>query len=225
MRELRIAPWADATGEGVGLRLAAARAALSCLVSWTPHWAERQAADLVIATGGAWAVASAPAVALALVDVLRRAGAAQFALDHARLLAPLGAIPDPGERRAMVADLADDLLAPIGTVVMPGGLGHARSAGALDIHDSHGRRHHELRPGGLELVELPPGTTAVAEFRFNDTVRLGGRGRHFAVDVTGGLGGLLVDLRGVPLRLPDRADLRSELLVGWQAAVATGAHA
>jgi hypothetical protein len=224
MRELRIAPWADATGEGVGLRLAAARAALSCLVRWTPDWPERPPADLVVASGGAWAVASASAVALALVDVLRRAGAAQFALDHARLLAPLGAIPDAGERRAMVADLADDLLAPVGTVVMPGGLGHGRSAGSLEVHGTHGHLEHDLRPGGLELVELPPGATAVAEFRFHDTVRLGGRGRHFAIDVTGGLGGMLVDLRDVPLRLPDRADLRSELLEAWQAAVVSARH-
>jgi hypothetical protein len=71
-------------------------------------------------------------------------------------------------------------------------------------------------------VDLPPGATAVAEFRFHDTVRLGGRGRHFAIDVTGGLGGLLVDLRDVPLRLPDRADLRIELLEAWQAAVTVG---
>lgn len=225
MRELRIAPWADATGEGVGLRLAAARAALTCLIRWTPDWPGLPAADLVVAAGGAWAVASPPAVVLALVDVLRRAGAAQFALDHARILAPLGAIPDPLERRAMVADLADDLLVPVGTVVMPGGLGHGRSAGAIDVHGPHGHWEQELRPGGLELVELPPGATAIAEFRFHDTVRLGGRGRHFAIDVTGGLGGLLVDLRDVPLRLPDRADLRSELLEAWQAAVVPGRNA
>jgi hypothetical protein len=69
-------------------------------------------------------------------------------------------------------------------------------------------------------VDLPPGHSAVAEFQFHDTVRLGGRGRHFAIDVTGGLGGLMVDLRDVPLRLPERADLRSEALEAWQAAVA-----
>lgn len=222
LRELRIAPWADATGDGAGLRLAAARAALGSLVHWTPDWEARPPADLVVAAGGAWAVASPGVTALTLVDVLRRAGAAQFALDHARLLAPLGAIPDDGERRAMVADLVDDLLAPVGTVVMPGGVGHGRRAGALDLHGPTVRHQRELRPGGLELVDLPPGATAVAEFRFQDTVRLGGRGRHFAFDVTGGLGGLLIDLRDVPLRLPDRADLRIELLEAWQAAVANG---
>lgn len=225
MRELRIAPWADATGEGVALRLAAARAALSCLDRWTPDWADRPAADLVVATGGPWAVTSAASVALALVDVLRRAGAAQFALDHARLLAPLGSIPDPGERRAILADLADDLLAPLGTVVTPAGLRHGRSVGEVHLHGVNGGYQHDLRSGGLEVLDLQPGTTAVAEFRFHDTVRIGGRGRHFAIDVTGGLGGLLVDLRDVPLRLPERADLRGELLEAWQSTVRTGKQA
>ena len=59
----------------------------------------------------------------------------------------------------------------------------------------------------------------MAEFKFRDRVRLGTRGRHFAIDVTGGLGGLVVDLRDVPLRLPDRADLRGELLESWQTSV------
>jgi hypothetical protein len=179
----------------------------------------------VVATGGAWAVASPALVALALVDVLRRPGAVQLALDHARVLAPLGAIPDAGERRQMFADLADDLLAPIGTVVTPGGLHQGQSIGSLELHDAVGGRQHVLRPGSLDRIELAPGSTAVAEFRFNDTVRLGGRGRHFAIDVTGGLGGLMVDLRGVPLHLPDRADLRGELLGAWQAAIQAGADA
>ncbi len=222
LRELRIAPLADATGDGIALRLAATRAALGCLAQWTPEWSERPAADLVVATGGSWSVMPAPSVALAMVDVLRRAGATQFALDHARLLAPLGTIADPRERRAILADLADDLLLPLGTVVTPGALRHGRSVGALHLHGANGAGQRDLRPGTLELVDLPPGYTAVAEFQFHDTVRLGGRGRHFAIDVTGGLGGLMIDLRDVPLRLPDRADLRSEALEAWQAAVAAG---
>ena len=32
----------------------------------------------------------------------------------------------------------------------------------------------------------------------------------------------MVDLRDVPLRLPDRADLRGELLESWQTAVVSG---
>ena len=222
LRELRIAPWADATGDGVTLRMAAARAALGRLTEWTPEWADRPPADLTVATGGAWAVAPAPGIALALVDVLRRPGAGQYALDHARLLAPLGSIPDPDERRTMVADLVDDLLAPLGTVVLPAGMRTGRSAGSMVVHRATGETRLDLVPGGLSIVDLPPGTSAVAEFRFRDTVRLGARGRHFAIDVTGGLGGLVVDLRDVPLRLPDRADLRGELLDAWQTSIENG---
>jgi hypothetical protein len=219
LRELRIAPWTDVAGEGVELRLAAARSALGCLAEWTPGWFDRPAADLVIASGGVWSVAAGPSVVLALIDVLRRSGAAQYALDHARLLAPLGSIADPAERRAVMADLVDDVLAPLGSVVTPAGLRPGRSVGALHLHGPAGTRDLELRPGALSVVDLPAGTAATAELQFHDTVRFGGRGRRFAVDVTGGLGGLLVDLRDVPLHLPDRADLRAELLQSWQAAV------
>jgi len=223
MRELRIAPWADATGEGTALRMAASRAALGRLVAATTPATPSAPPDLIVTAGGVWSSIPAPAVALALVDVIRRPGASQFALDHARLLGPLGAIPDAGERLAVMADLADDLLVPLGSVVTPAGLRAGRSAGTLAIHGDGGISDLDLVPGGLELVDLPPGETAVAEFKFRDTVRLGTRGRHFAIDVAGGLGGLLVDLRDVPLRLPERADRRRDLLSAWQAALWAGA--
>ncbi len=222
MRELRIAPWADAAGEGAALRMAAARAALVRLVAATPAFDRAPAPDLVVAGGGVWSAVPAPTVALALVDVIRRPGASQYALDHARLLGALGAIPDPRERLAVMTDLADDLLAPLGSVVTPSGLRSGRSAGSVVVHADGAATEMDLVPGGLELVDLPPGQTAVAEFRFRDRVRLGARGRHFAVDVAGGLGGLLVDLRDVPLRLPERADRRRDLLGAWQAALWQG---
>ena len=217
LRELRIAPWADAAGEGIELRLAAARSALGRLADATPDWFDRPAADLIVASGGIWAVAPGPSSVLALVDVLRRSGATQYALDHARLLAPLGSIADPAERRTVITDLVDDLLAPLGSVVTPAGLRPGRSVGALHLSGPMGERDLDLRPGALSVVDLPPGAAATAELEFHDTVRLGGRGRRFVIDVTGGLGGLLVDLRDVPLRLPDRADLRAELLESWRA--------
>jgi hypothetical protein len=224
LRELRIAPWSDAAGEGAALRMAAARAALVRLAGATTDMATGPAPDVILTASGAWSSVPAPAVALALVDVIRRPGASQFALDHARLLAPLGSIPDAEERRAVMADLADDLIAPLGSIVTPAGLRAGRTAGSLALHGEDGVEEVELVPGGLELVDLAPGQTAIAEFRFRDSVRLGARGRHFAIDVAGGLGGLVVDLRDVPLKLPDRADRRRDLLAAWQTAMWAGAE-
>jgi hypothetical protein len=222
LRELRIAPWADAGGDGLDLRIAAAHASLGRLVEATGDLAPGAAPDLIVACGGVWAGMTPALVALTLADVLRRPGASLLAMDHASLLAPLGAIPDAAERRAVIADLADDLLAPLGTLVMPSGLRTGRPAGQLVIHGAGPDTTTDLTAGGLAVVALAPGQAAVADFRFRDTVRLGGKGRGFAVDVAGGLAGLLVDLRDVPLHRPERADARRDQLRAWQVAVRPG---
>ena len=222
LRELALAPWGDAAGEGAMLRMAAARAALARLVAATPGFETDAAPEVVVAAGGAWAVAPAPAVALALADVLRRPGVRALGWDHARLLAPLGTLDDEDERRQVMTDLRDDLLVPLGSVVMPAGMKAGRAAGHLSVAGADGPVELELVPGGLELVDLPPGERAVVEMRFRDTVDLGVRVKHAAVEVAGGLGGLLVDLRDVPLRLPDRPERRRDLLLAWQSALWAG---
>jgi hypothetical protein len=216
LRELRLWPWSAVAGDGARLRLAAARAALGVLVEATPAQSALPSPDLVIVSGGAFAAAPGPAVALAVADVIRRPAAIAIAQDHSRLLGALGVIPDPTERRQALIDLVDDVLTPLGSVVIPAGIRAGTSAGKLTIHAGTGASDSDLVPGGLELVDLPPGEVATAEFTFRDAVRLGTRGRRFAVDVGGGLGGLLVDLRDVPLRLPDRMERRRELLEAWQ---------
>ena len=221
MRELRIAPWSDATGDGLDIRVAAAHAALGRLVEATGAAAD-PAPDLVVASGGVWSAMPTSLVAMTLADLLRRPGASQVAFDHASLLAPIGSIPDDSERRAVLVDLLDDLLVPLGTLVMPSGLRSGRPAGRLIVHDGTLASVTELSHGELTRVALAPGAAAVAEFRFRDTVRLGGRGRVFAIDVAGGSTGVLVDLRDVPLRLPDRADSRREQLRAWQQLGRTG---
>lgn len=225
MRELRIAPWADAAGEGLDLRVAAAHAALTRLLIATGDTVPAEAPDLIVAAGGVWRSMPPALVALTLADVVRRPGASQLAVDHAGLLGPLGAIPDAIERRAVLSDLADDLLTPLGTLVMPSGLRTGRAAGHVTVHGTGAERTRDLAVGELALMELEPGEGGVADFRFRDTVRLGGRGRGFAIEVAGGLSGLLVDLRDVPLRLPDRADGRREQIRAWQDAVRPGGSA
>ena len=228
LRELALSPWGDGAGDGALLRLAAARAALVRLLEATPSLDALPAPDLLIAAGGAWGVAPGPAVALALADAVRRPGVRALGWDHARLLGPLGTIADADERHRVIRDLRDDLVVPLGTVVMPAGLRASRGAGHLSVRSADGSGEPaelDLVPGGLELVDLPPGERAVIELRFREAVELGVRTRHAAAEVTGGLGGLLVDLRDVPLRLPARPERRRDLLAAWQLALWPGVEA
>lgn len=225
LRALRREPWTDLPGDGARLRLAAAEAALGRIGAATPELGALPAPDLLVLAGGVWSAVPGPAVALAAANALRRSGAWQIAYDHARLLGPLGTIESEAERRAVLADLADDLLLPIGSVIMPAGLRAGRSAGTLVVHGATGPTELELIPGGLELVDLAPGERGPVELRFERPVVLGTRGRRFVLDVAGGLGGLLIDLRDVPLRLPDQAARRRELLAAWQAALWPGLDA
>jgi hypothetical protein len=225
LRELVLAPWGDVAGDGALLRIAAARAAVGRLLAATPEIDALPAPDLLVVSGGVWSVAPGPAVALAVADAVRRPGIRALGLDHARLLGPLGAIENPDERRPVMADLRDELLVPLGSVLMPAGFFGTKATGRLALHGSGGTVELDLAPGGLELVDLPPGEQAVVEAQFRDPVDLGRPGRRFAAEVTGGLGGLLVDLRDIPLRLPDRPDRRRDVLAAWQAAVWTGLEA
>ncbi len=218
LQDLRAQPWADASGEGARLRLAAARAALTRLAARSQDIGLMASPDVTIISGGAFAVAPPRAVALAVADTIRRPGATQLAIDHARLLGPIGTIDDPDERRALLADLADDLLAPIGSLLVvgsvPGGRRTAARAGRLTLDgDLHGRQ--DLAAGEVTFVDLAPGDQALATLEFRDAVRVGHRARRVAVPVSGGVAGLAVDLRDVPLRLPERRDRRRAALAAW----------
>ncbi len=222
LREMSIAPWGDAAGDGAILRMAAVRAAARRLLELTRSFDGLPAPDLVVASGGAWLAGPASATALAVADVARRPGSRAIGLDHARVLAPIGTIEDEEERIHLLADLRDDLLVPLGTVVMAAGLRSTRTAGVLTLHAAGGPVDAELVPGGVDLVDVPPGERATVELRFRDPVDLGVRARHLAVEVTGGLGGLVVDLRDVPLRLPVGLEPRRVQLASWEAAVWAG---
>jgi hypothetical protein len=219
LRDLRAQPWADASGDGARLRLAATRAALAQLVALTPELTAMPAPDLTIAAGGAFSLAPGPAIVLAIADVVRRTGATQIAVDHARLLGPLGTIEDPDERRPFVMDLADDLLAPLGTVIIVGGMPalRRRSApfGEIELTGDGTPTKHELLPGDLAFLDLAPGDQALATLEFRDSIRVGRRARRLSVPVSGGSAGVLVDLRDVPLRLPERRDRRRAALAAW----------
>jgi hypothetical protein len=222
LRNLRLAPWRDASGDGARLRLAALRAALARL---DRIWRERPddmagPGDLVLCSGGAFSAVPPSAAALAMVDGMRAPGVRNLFHDHARLLGPIGALPDVSDRRRLLADLLDDALLPIGSTIV---IGDGRVAGrapiAMRLTSHLARQDVELPTGDVHVLDLPPGVPARVELASRDSGLLGLRSRRLAVEVTGGLGGLLVDTRDVPLRLPERAERRRAQLEAWEHAV------
>ena len=225
LRDLRRRPWVDATGDGSRLRMAAASAALTRLAALTPELGAGSPPDLTIIAGGAFAGAPAHAVAMAVADTIRRTGSTQLARDHARLLGPIGTIEDAGERRSLLADLVHDALVPLGSLAIVGGAGGIRPGGRkragraarLTLTMEGDVQLRDLAAGELTFVDLAPGTRAEAQLDFHDGVRFGRRTKRASVQVTGGLAGLVVDLRDVPLYLPERRDRRRSRLAEWAA--------
>lgn len=220
LRNLRLSPWRDIAADGARLRLAGLRAALARLDrQWHDPEVRRTApsADMLICAGGAFAALPPPAAAMAVVDGMRRPGAVTLFHDHARLLGPIGALPDAGDRRRLLVDLLDDALLPLGSAIVTGEV-RATSRGAAMLRvTSHLQQHDlELAPNALRLVDLPPGVPARVEVEMREGHVLGVRARRIGLDVTGGLGGLLIDTREVPLRLPERAERRRALLEAWE---------
>jgi hypothetical protein len=222
VRNLRLGPWRDAAGDGARLRLTVLRAALARLErAWhLPPGADGRgsptASDLLIACGGAFSALPPPAAAMALVDTLRRPGAMAIFHDHARLLAPIGTLPEESDRRRLLADLLDEALLPLGSVIVAGDLRSTRHPGRLRLSTAHRENEMELVPGSVRMLDLPPGVSARLEIEARDGHLLGARSHHVALELTGGLGGLLVDTREVPLRLPDRAERRRALVESWE---------
>jgi hypothetical protein len=150
---------------------------------------------------------------------LRRPGGVAFALDHGRLLAPLGSLADEDDRRRLLVDLLDDVLLPLGSGIVASGVRGPRHGGAVKVVGPGGVHEAPLVPGAVQQVALSAGQTALAELEMREGGWLGVRARRIAVPVTGGLGGLFIDTRDVPLRLPERADRRRDLLAAWQRAL------
>jgi hypothetical protein len=216
LRDLRLVPWGEADGDGAIFRLAAAKAAFSRLIEGATELAASPMPPLMVAAGGIFASLPPAVVALALADLARRPGVSQLVCDQARLLGPLGAVADEAERRQLLANLADDILLPLGCLILPAGVKPGRAAGRLRLKGAGPVSEIELHAGAVQVVDLPPGRAAKADIDFRDAVRLEARGHHFSLEVTGGLSGLLVDLRDIPLRMSDRPESRRAALDAWQ---------
>ncbi len=179
--------------------------------------------DLIVGSGRTIAGAPSPAQALQiLLDGLRPIGITQLAIDAAGALAPLGALDD-GEIGEGIGVLRDDLLVPLGAVVVTRGSRPGQPAMRARLHRPGWPEGDpaEVRSGSVVVLPLPRGSHAELEIELSDGVTLGGDEptRRVQARVTGGVIGLVLDGRDVPLLLPRRRDDRRAVLAGWREAL------
>lgn len=204
------------TDEELAVTFAAARNRLADL-------AEQRGAepvDLLIGGGRVIAAAPTPMHALRLLlDGMRPPGVTQLAIDAAGVLAPLGSLPDDQISEG-IGILRDDLLVPLGTVIVTRGGRTAQVAIRARLHRTGWPDPEpvEVRYGQVVVLPLPRGEVADLELELEGGAVLpAGRRVHRArVAVTGGVVGLVLDARDVPLHLPRRLDDRREVLASWR---------
>lgn len=230
LRDLVLDPWAACGADDARIRLAALRGALERLeLAWSADddRTERRGAAVLALSGGAFAGLPPAAIALALVDGVRRTGAMSLLHDHAGVLAPLGALPVEADRQRLLDDLMGDCLLPLGSAIATGtipGRKKDKSPAAMSIASSLGDQRLRLDPGQLQLVDLPPGISARIGIDPGDGSILGSDGAPITMEVNGGLGGLFVDTRPIPLDLPAGGEARRTAIESLEAPVWAGSE-
>jgi hypothetical protein len=229
LRDLALRPWASWDLDDAHLRMAALRAALERLeTTWLADAAGRaRGAGVIVLSGGAFAGLPPAATALAIVDGVRRAGAVSLLQDHAGVLAPLGALPVEADRQRLIADLMGDGLLPLGSAIVSGTIPErkkGKAPAAMSISSVLGDQRLQLDPGRLQLVDLPPGISARVSIDPGDGMILGSEGGPITMKIRGGLGGLFVDTRPIPLDLPASGEARRTAIEAWEAPAWAGSE-
>lgn len=171
----------------------------------------------IIATGSV--LTQAPSLAqtmLMLLDGLQPTGATTFMLDQNHIVASLGAAA--AINPVLAVQVLESNVLHLGTVISP--VGNARPGTHIlrlkVVYEENGHETSiDVKQGGLEVLPLPTGQTARVQFQalHRYDVGVGGPGR--ALRVRGGALGLIIDARGRPLRLPEDAGRRQELIRKW----------
>jgi hypothetical protein len=200
--------------------LAVAHAAVRHILGQMAAEVPSVSADLVIGGGRTLATTPTPAqAAQLLVDGLRPLGVTQLAIDPAGAMAPLGSLDDV-EIGEGIASLRDDLIVPLGASVVCRGGRPGQVAMAVTVHRTGWPSVGpiEVRSGQVRLLPLERGQAAELEISLEQGVSLGTarRSRRVRSEVRGGLVGLILDARDVPLVLPRRTDDRRALLASWR---------
>jgi hypothetical protein len=224
LRDMALDPWASSGMDDSHLRLAALRGAIERMeTKWhgeEPGAGGSPAAGVVVLSGGAFSGLPPAAVALAVIDGVRRGGAVSLLHDHAGVLAPLGALPLEADRQRLLSDLTVDGLLPLASAIVTGTIPERkkdRTPARMSIVSVLGDQGLRLEPGELQLVDLPPGVSARIGIDPGQGSILGSEGEPIAMELSGGLGGLFVDTRPIPLDLPAGGEARRSVLEAWEA--------
>ena len=221
LQNLRARPGAlPQTDEELSIVHGAARALLAELAA---DESVPDGADLLIGAGRTVAGAPRPAQAMQLLlDGVRPLGVTQLAIDGAGVLPPLGALGND-EIAEGIGTLRDDLLTPLGAAIVSQGGRAGHVAFRVTVHrvgwPSLGPV--EVRAGQLTLLPLGRGQSADLVIELESGVMIGTprRARRSHATVMGGVVGLALDARDVPLVLPRRTDDRRAVLAAWRDAL------
>ncbi len=175
--------------------------------------------NLIVGAGRSLTQAPQPGyAALTLLDGIEPWGVTNLALDRASLANMLGAVAVV-QPMAAVEVAARDAFLNLGTVIAPWGHGTPGKT-ALKFKINYANGNHletEVAYGSMQIIALPSGEKAALEIRPGRQfdIGLGQPGRGVLAEVEGGILGIIVDVRGRPLRLPKDEVRRQEQLRQW----------
>lgn len=172
----------------------------------------------ILAGGGALSNAPTPGQSLLLLlDALQPVGITSIILDQNNLLPLLGAAAE-SNYLLPVQVLESGAFMSLGTIVSvisPASYGMPVIKARLTYEDGSDARV-EVKFGGLEILPLNMGQTARLSLQPLNRSDIGnGPGRNAAIQVAGGVMGVVIDARGRPLSLPEDPVRRRELFKKW----------
>jgi hypothetical protein len=172
----------------------------------------------ILAGGGAVSDSPTPGQSLLLLlDALQPVGITSIILDQNYLLPLLGAAAEFNQLMP-VQVLESGAFMSLGTIVSvisPASHGMPVLRARL-TYENGTEANVEVKFGGLEIIPLAMGQTARLALHPLQRSDIGnGPGRNAAVQVAGGVMGVVIDARGRPLALPEDPVRRRELFKKW----------
>jgi len=172
----------------------------------------------ILAGGGVLSDASTPGQSLLLLlDALQPVGITSIILDQNNLLPLLGAAAE-SNHLLPVQVLESGAFMSLGTIIsVISSASHGTPVLRARLTYEDGTdTHAEVKFGGLEIMPLGMGQTARLTLQPLQRSNIGnGPGKNAAMQVVGGVMGVVIDARGRPLALPEDSVRRRELFKKW----------